>query len=140
MALVNVFAGQADTDDPTLSEATITFNTPDGGDDKDDNTKLQITLSTKFGGGFVRKIAFSGFQTHGRFADGSVVPINLPVQGVVRLSTIGDIKLKIEFEPDGDDTWKFKYGVDLKFSDGTVLNKSSDSEKLLSDGNRLLEE
>lgn len=139
MAVVNIFAG-ADSTDPSLSEANITFNTPDGGDDKDDDTKLQITLSSKFGSGFVRKIAFRPFETHGRFADGSVHTIGLPVQGTVLLSSINDVKLKIEFEPNGDDTWKFKYDVDLKFSDGTVLNKNGGGEKVLSDGNRVLEE
>jgi hypothetical protein len=139
MPTVNIFDGTNNTD-PTLSEASITFNTPDGGDDKDDNTKLQITPFSKIGGGFVRKIAFSPFQTHGRFADGSIHTIGLPVQGTVSLSSINDVKLKIEFEPDGDDTWKFKYAVDLKFSDGAVLSKNGDGEKVLSDRKRELEE
>lgn len=127
-------------DEPVMSEANITFNTPDGGNDKDDDTKLQITLFSKFGSGFVRKIAFSPFQPHGRFADGSVHTINLPVQGKVSLSSINDLTLKIEFEPNGDDSWKFKYDLDLRFDDGTVLTKSSGSEKHLTDANRVLQE
>jgi hypothetical protein len=87
-------------EEPIMSDATITFNTPDGGNDKDDDTEIQITVSSKFGNGFVRKVAFSPFQTHGRFADGSVNVVNLPVQGKVALSSVGDLALKIEFEPD----------------------------------------
>ena len=123
-----------------MTEASITFNTPDGGNDKDDDTKLEITVFSNFGNGFMRKIAFSPFQTHGRFADGSVNTVCLPIQGTVGLSTINDLKLKIKFEPNGDDSWKFKYDLDLKFDDGTVLTKDGGGEKLLSDSNRELVE
>jgi hypothetical protein len=143
MAQVHVFAGGTDaTADPRLSTVAITFNTPDGGNDKDDDTKLGITIFTTLGSsGFIRKLAFRPLQNDGRFADGSVNMVNVPVQGAVLLSSItSDVKLKIEFEPKGDDTWKFKYDLDLKFDDGTVLTKSSNGEKTLSDSSRVLQE
>src|SRR5262249_45078862 len=105
MGVVNVFASGDGGGDPKLSDVNITFNTPDGGDDKDDDTKLAITVFTKLGStSFVRKLAFRALQADGSFADGSVHTLGVPVQGTVLLSSMtNDIKLRIDFEPNGDD-------------------------------------
>jgi hypothetical protein len=125
---------------PNLVEAKLTFDTFDGGDDKDDNTKLKISLIADYGNGFVLKIADRGSETYGRFADGTtneLPPLN--VNGTLPLSAIGNAKLRIEFEPDGDDTWKFHYTLDLKFENGLVLSKTG-RDKQLTDKIRFIEE
>ena len=48
-------------DDLTLSEATITFNTPDGGNHTDEDTNFASHCPPSSAGGFVREIAFSPF-------------------------------------------------------------------------------
>ena len=126
-------------DDARLVEAKIVFNTYDGGNDKDANSKLKITVFSVFGSsGFVRVAAQNDWETYGRFADGTINPIVLRIQGTTSLVGLSDLKLKLEFEPNGDDTWKFSYDLSLKFSDGTVLSRQGPRTEL-SDKVRVLE-
>lgn len=126
--------------EPKLKEAKITFTTPDGKNDKDEDTKLQVTLFSNFANGFVRKIAFSPFHVHALFGQDSVNTIELPLQGSVGLGSIEKTRVRIEIQPTRQESWRFRYELELKFDDGTVLTKSSGGDKHLSDGNRVLEE
>jgi len=121
-----------------LTEAKITFNTYDGGNDKDADSKLKITVFSVFGSGFTRVAAQNDWNTYGRFADGTINVVPLEIKGTTSLDGLKDLKIKIEFEPKGDDTWKFSYDLSLKFSDGTVLSRQSGNTEL-SDHNRVLE-
>ena len=126
--------------DPTLVEAKIVFTTYDGGDDKDANSYLKITLYTDYWNGFIVKIAYRDRETYGRFNDdngGSINTIPLNLSGSLPLSSISNAKTKLEFDPNGDDTWKFHYSLDLKFSNGLVLSREKRNE-YLSDGRRWL--
>lgn len=122
----------------TLAKAVITFNVYDGGDDKDDDSQLRITVFSVFGSGFIKESATAGFDTFGgRFADGSIHHIPLAVQGTTSLDALKDLKLRLEFEPNGDDTFKFVYTLKVYFNDGTVLSKTAPA--VLSDKQRVLE-
>jgi|SRR5215213_2855370 len=127
----------------TLSEAKVSFFTYDGGDDKDKDSRLRITLYADFGGGFVLTIAENGgYINYGHFDDhngGSEHTIDLTVNGTLPISAVNNSHLKIEFEPNGDDTWKFHYTLSLKFSNGIVLKKEA-RNKELSDGKRVIDE
>lgn len=139
---VNVNLNIAQPADPTLTEANLTFFTYDGGDDKDADSWLKITLYADYGNGFIVKIAFRDREKYGKFDDhngGSVNTIPLNVSGSLPLSAIGNAKLKLEFDPNGDDTWKFHYTLDLKFSNGIILSREK-RDRQLSDGSRVIEE
>ncbi|MBZ5509254.1 MAG: hypothetical protein LAO78_27665 [Acidobacteriia bacterium] len=133
-ASIHVFAApQAST--PTLSSASIAGFTPDGGDDKDNDSQIKTTLFVDFGGGLVQTVASNNFEAHGRFPDGqSWGPIDIPVKGVFTIDDVAKLRGKIEFQPKGDDTWKFSYTLSLNFSDGRLIQKSGSNE--LSDQKR----
>lgn len=109
----------------TLTTAKITFLT--SGEDKDNNTTLSIKVVTAAG-----KTAASAFDTFGKFGDGSVVPVNLLVRRNITWDALQGGSLRLHIEPNGDDTWKFGYRLDLTFDDGdvsqTIVNRISMSE------------
>ena len=121
---------------PKLQNVKISGFTPDGGNDKDDNTQLKITFSMDLGGGFVRKVADSGWTTGGgRFSDGAPWgPIVLNVLGTFFIDDVAKLKGVMEFQPNGDDSWKFTYELDFVFDDSSVVSKSGAGE--LSDERR----
>lgn len=124
-ALVHVFASRDAAASPTLTRASISGFTPDGGDDKDANSKLKFTLFVDFGGGFVQTVAEDEFREHGRFPDGQPWgPIDIPVTGTFPLDNVTKLRATMDFQPDGDDEWAFTYKLNLAFSDGTVISKS----------------
>jgi hypothetical protein len=123
---IHIFADRA-TSVPTLSSAKISGFTPDGGNDKDNDTQISFTLFVDYGGGFTQTVAHVAPQTYGRFPDGKPWgPIDIPVSGTFSIDGVSRLKGAMEFQPNGDDTWKFNYKLDLVFSDGTVLTKTGD--------------
>lgn len=128
--------------EPVLTEASVTFFTYDGGDDKDADSWLKITFYADYGSGFIMNIASRDREKYGKFDDhngGSVNTIMLNVNGVLPLSSLSNARLKLEFDPNGDDTWKFHYTLNLKFSNGIVLSRER-RDCLLSDGTRVLDQ
>ncbi|MFD8307031.1 hypothetical protein ACFV29_32515 [Streptomyces sp. NPDC059690] len=109
----------------TLTSAKITFLT--SGEDKDGDTTVSIKVVTAAG-----KTAASAFDTFGRFGDGSVVPVNLLVRKNITWDALQGGTVRLHIQPNGDDTWKFGYRLDLTFDDGdvsqTIVNRVSMSE------------
>jgi hypothetical protein len=138
MPAINVFAAPEALVSPTLRSVTLSGITPDGGDDKDNDSKLKITLFVDFGGGFVQTVASTDFAAYDRFADGDPWgPINVPVRGSFTLDNVPRLRATLEFQPIGDDTWKFNYTLNMTFSDGTVISKSGNNAEV-SDGRRVI--
>lgn len=134
-ATINIFAAGEPLTSPTLKSATLSGITPDGGDDKDDDTNLRISLFVDYGGGFVQTVAATDFQAYGRFADRQPWgPLDIPVKGTFTLDNVAKLKGRLEFQPNGDDTWRFTYTLNLNFSDGTVISK--EGSEVLSDDKR----
>jgi hypothetical protein len=132
-----VRANLAKAGEPVVSAVKVTFNTYDGGNDKDANSRIKLTLAADYGNGFIIKIAARDWETYGLFDDhngGSIHSIELPVNGTLPVSAIGNAKFKIEFEADGDDTWKFHYALDLIFDNGMVLSREGRNKELSEHG------
>jgi hypothetical protein len=133
---IHIFAAPADpVATPTLRSASLSGFTPDGGNDKDNDTQLKITLPVDFGGGFTQTVASTDFQAYGRFADGQPWgPLDIPVKGAFAMDNVPRMSGLLEFQPRGDDSWVFNYSLNLTFTDGTVISKNGNNS--LSDSKR----
>jgi hypothetical protein len=113
--------GRTKASEATLRSAKITFSLPDG-DDKDDNTKVSVTVTTKAGPEFEMRIAsLAGFGDQQVWEDDGnhSYSYDLKVGGGIKLSqvTAGGIKTKIEWAPVGNDRGFFNYRLVLRFDD-----------------------
>ena len=130
--------------EPTLVSAKITFLPTI--DDKDTDTKVTVSIGTKFNNNFELVLAslndFAGSVTW-EDKSGKEYPYDLKVAGGIKLSQLsGDLKTAISINPVGNDTVKFKYRLVLTFKDAadasaqpTELKQDSD-EITLSQDNR----
>lgn len=99
--------------DPILVTATATFHTLD--DDKDDDTVLSIGIVLPNG----TLVASVGGIT-GRFPDNrDNGPFGLTVLGKRKRSELSGALAALHIEPNGDDTWRFNWGMVLAFDDGS---------------------
>lgn len=126
----------------TLTEAWCDFETYDGGNDKDNDSRIELSYAVTYPNGISRVFALAPMDAYGRFPDGSSNRVAMKPQGSPTMKDIlentGSFTLK--FEPKGDDTWKFHYVLRMKFSDGTLLDVKSGRFKEVSDQNRQLKE
>ncbi len=117
-----------------LVAAKIVFDTySPGGDDKDHDTKVTVKLHTKekVGGEYNRLVAQrENFDGDKKYDDPSKHEKELDLQGTMTRADIDGLRVHIHIEPNGHDTWKFHYKVQLKFDDGSVLEKGEDGVKL----------
>ncbi len=125
-----------------LTQAWCDFETYDGGDDKDNDTRIELSYSVTYPNGITRVFAYTPKNAFGRFPDGSSIKVEMQIQGS---PTIDDIlnnpgKFILKFEPKGDDTWRFHYVIRMKFSDGTLLDIKSGTYKELTEQKRELRE
>jgi len=103
--------------DPILTQAWASFHTND--DDKDHDTLLEITLNN----GTNELAAVNGII--GEFSDHSDMgPFALTVQGEWRKSDIRQpgTSSRLRIIPDGNDTWRFNFFLELVYADGTHQN------------------
>jgi hypothetical protein len=107
--------------EPTLRRAYITFIIPEG-DDKDNDTAVSVSVSTKFNSQFDLTLASRyGFAGNDTWEDpgGKEYTYELKAATGVKLSQIsGDVKTRININPVGNDTVKFNYRLVLVFDDG----------------------
>jgi hypothetical protein len=105
--------------DPTLTGATITFQTND--DDKNDDTRVVVDVDALLPRGKTVVAQIAG--EFGKFGnDSEAGPFALPVlvPGVTRDQfKAGSVTIRIFTH--GDDTWRFNFLLDLIFSDGAHL-------------------
>lgn len=113
----------------TLTSASITFFTLD--DNKDSDTLLTIQVRT--GGG---TIAASKTGFFGQFGDGSTTTIPLSLRAGITWDALQTGNVKLNIQPNGDDTWKFGYELDLNFSDGDFV-PTVESRLSLSEDNKI---
>ena len=118
--------------DPLLTDVQISFFTKD--DDKNDDTDLSIQLYDRYNiitsYDVPNGTHFDNGQTNGPYE----LPIGFARSSKTNLLT-GKVHLKISVrDTSGNDTWRFKFGLDFTFTDGThtyvetpgVINMSSD--------------
>jgi hypothetical protein len=108
------------TAEPVLKKAVITFIMPEG-DDKDTDTKVSVSVSSKFNNQFDLTLAsrndFAGTDTW-EDPGGKEYTYELSAATGTKLSQIsGDVKTRITINPNGNDTVKFNYRLILVFDD-----------------------
>lgn len=116
-------------DDPLLQSAKITFSLPDG-DDKDDNTTVDVIVSTRVNGQWEATVAtLRGFGNQTVWEDdgGHSYPYDLGIAAGIKKSIVigGGVKTRINWNPVGRDRGFFTYTLVLRFSDGSELTQSS---------------
>ena len=114
-----------------LTGATITFFTHD--DDKDNDTFLNVQVVAPGG-----RVCAGLSGTFGLFPDQSTRgPFGLSVQSNVLKDSLPGGHLTISIQPNGNDTWRFGYQLDLTFSDGSVAHTSQAAVQLTQDSRTL---
>jgi len=99
-----------------LTRASVTFHTND--DDKDDDTRVDIYVRLADKRTIVAKLV----ECLGHFSDHSDAgPYNLVLIKSVSRDELRTGNVDLEIVPNGNDTWRFNFLVDLYFSDGGHL-------------------
>ncbi len=114
--------------DPTLTGASITFHTND--DDKDDDTEVSVKVRLRD-----RRTVVA--QTSGAFAkfgdNGDAGPFALLVVDPVTREQLKTGNVVFDIIPVGNDTWRFNYLLDLRFTDGGHLLSRANGVELTQD-------
>jgi hypothetical protein len=101
---------------PMLTRASVTFHTND--EDKDDDTQVDIFVYAADQKTVVAKLT----ECFGHFNDNSDSgPYNLVLVKSVSRDDLKMGHVDLEIEPNGNDTWRFNFLLDLYFSDGGHL-------------------
>jgi len=111
-------------DTTLLTQAQITFHTND--EDEDDDTHITVTVRGADGTIAARiDNDFGHFTDHSDHGPFGLLIIN---QTSKDLMSRGNVALRID--PNGNDTWRFNFFLDLTFSDGSHLNTAADGVEL----------
>jgi|GraSoiStandDraft_24_1057298.scaffolds.fasta_scaffold203500_2 hypothetical protein len=102
--------------EPTLVGANITFHTND--EDKDDDTHVSVTVQDSTMTTLAAEIA----DNFGHFDDNSDAgPFELVLVNALTRDQLKTGNMTIAIKPNGHDTWRFNFFLDLRFSDGSHL-------------------
>jgi hypothetical protein len=118
-----------------FTSMVITFYT--SGDDKDDNTRLEIFIYEPPDG--TPAVAYYDDGQSDHIENPSTRSFTVPpVAGGFVFSGLATKILKINISPVGHDTWKFKFSASLYFADGTQAKVQSGDVALDQDANYFL--
>jgi hypothetical protein len=106
--------------EPTLTGATVTFQTND--DDKNDDTRVIVDVNAALPRGKTVVAEIAGeFGTFGNNSEAGPFALPVLIAGVTRDQfKKGSVTIWLSTQYD-DDTWRFNFLVDLIFSDGAHL-------------------
>ena len=114
------------SDNATLDHVTIDFTLPKG-DDKDDDTLVSVSVTSRLNNQWNATIAgLQNFAGTDHWEDGSGKHYTYPLDIVTPVTTsqlTGAIHTTITIQPNGHDTVKFGYHLELVFSDGNVVQQ-----------------
>jgi hypothetical protein len=100
----------------TLVGANITFHTND--EDKDDDTHVTVTVQDST----MTTVAAEISDNFGHFDnDSDAGPFQLVVVNSLTRDQLKTGNMTIAIKPNGHDTWRFNFFLDLRFSDGSHL-------------------
>lgn len=88
-------------------------------DDKDDDTKFDITLTSAD-----NKLIAEAKNVFGKYEESSDHSVPLEKKGDfanIGRAALESSKIKIHITPDGEDQWDFNLTLEFKFSDGTTV-------------------
>lgn len=109
---------------PNLTQAQVTFHTND--EDKNDDTHLTITVRGSDG-----TIAARIDDDFGIFKDHTDHgPFGLLIFNPAPKEKLAQGNVVIRIDPDGNDTWRFNFFLDLAFDDNSHLNTQVDGLEL----------
>jgi hypothetical protein len=112
---------------PNLKNCTISFHTND--DDKDDDTHVTVTVRDSN-----QVIAARIDSDFGHFDDHSDNgPFGLVIKNQSKKEVLQTGNVTIRIDPNGHDTWKFNFYLDLIFDDGSRLSGGADGLDLNQD-------
>ena len=101
---------------PTLTNASISFHT--NNEDKDDDTHVTVEVRDQD-----NVLAASIANDFGQFRDNSDHgPFGLRVRNPSEKAALQRGTVEIHIDPNGHDTWRFNFDIDLHFDDGTHLS------------------
>jgi hypothetical protein len=112
---------------PSLTEAQVSFHTND--DDKDDDTHITVTVRQRDGTIAARiDDDFGHFNDHSNNGPFGLLIVN---PGDKTDLSLGNVTVRID--PNGNDTWRFNFFLDLMFADGSHLNTEVNNLELTQD-------
>lgn len=117
------YGGIAIAQDPTLSSARITFNTPPNNDNKDHDTSVTVEVLALKGDARPTVAELRNFAGNMEFKDPSEHSFDLSVTRKIKKSEINRLMTKVSITPNGNDRWIFGYALTLSFDDGTSLDQ-----------------
>src|SRR5262245_55071611 len=103
-------------DNAILTRASVSFHTND--EDKDGDSRVELTVRLMDQTGVVASIADESghFDDH---SDAGLFDLLITQAATRGMLKTGSVAVKIE--PNGDDTWRFNFFLDLLFDDGAHL-------------------
>jgi len=113
---------------PNLKNCTVKFHTND--EDKDSDTHVTVTVRDSG-----QVIAARIDNDFGHFADQSDSgPFGVIVKNQSSKAVMQAGSVTIRIDPNGHDTWRFNFFLDLLFDDGSRLAGGADGLQLTQDG------
>ncbi|MGH7933729.1 MAG: hypothetical protein ACREQN_11270 [Candidatus Binataceae bacterium] len=113
--------------DASLVQAMVNFHTND--EDKDDDTHVTVTVRQSDGTIAARiDDDFGHFNDHSNNGPFGLLILNPAIKNDLRT---GNVTVRVD--PNGNDTWRFNFSLDLLFSDGGHLNTEADGLELNQD-------
>jgi hypothetical protein len=102
-------------DNAVLTRASVTFHTND--DDKDDDSQVEVTVRL-----MDQMVVASIADEFGHFDDHSDAgPFDLLITQAASRAALKTGSVAVKISPNGNDTWRFNFFLDLLFDDGAHL-------------------
>lgn len=102
-------------DNAVLTRASVGFHT--NGEDKDDDSRVEVTVRL-----MDQTVVASIADEFGHFDDHSDAgPFDLLITQAATRGALKTGSVAVKIEPNGDDTWRFNFFLDLLFEDGAHL-------------------
>ena len=113
--------------DASLVQTMVAFHTND--EDKDDDPHMTVTVRQSDGTIAARiDDDFGHFNDHSNNGPFGMLALNQANKADLRT---GDVTRRVD--PNGNDTWRFNFSLDVLFSDGSHLNIEADGLELNQD-------
>jgi hypothetical protein len=120
-------SAEGGVDMAVLVGASVSFHTND--EDKDDDT--HVTITARQGDGTIAARIDDDFGHFNDHSDNG--PFGLKVINQSTKDTLEEGNVTIRVDPNGNDTWRFNFAVDLVFDDGSHLLTDEDGLELTQD-------
>ena len=102
-------------DNAVLTRASVSFHTND--EDKDDDSRVEVTVRL-----IDQTIVASIDDEFGHFDDHSDAgPFDLLISQATNRGALKTGSVAVKINPNGNDTWRFNFFLDLLFDDGAHL-------------------